>query len=301
MTIPSPSDQKPGHSHVRWVDEQTIPLLAGGTLLLAFSGWMDGGLVSTGTVRRLLTGVSDVVAHIDPEPFYIYNFPGGMEVTALFRPHVRYERGVIAEFDLPTNTFYCNPARNTAFFLGKEPNLNWQTFGEAIFELVARTGLKRMIFIGSFGGSVPHTREPRLYASISHPKLRKQLRSHGVRFSDYEGPASFATYLLSEAPRRQLEMINLTAEIPGYLEGMNPLSIEAVTRQLGALLTLPVDLDELRQASNEWESQVSSAVEKDTELAATVRQLEESYDNELIGRSVPEADESESDESGNDN
>ena len=255
---------------------------------------MDGGLVSTGTVQRLLkVSDSQLVASINPEPFYIYNFPGAMEITALFRPHVRYEAGVISDFDLPTNEFHCDTSRNTVFFLGKEPNLAWQSFGECIFEFIARVGVKRVIFIGSFGGSVPHTREPRLYASVSDPALKAQLEPFGVRFSDYEGPGSFASYLLSQAPKRGVEMISLSAEIPGYLDGMNPLSIEAVTRQLAALLALPMDLDELRHASNEWENQVTTAVEKDTDLAATVRQLEERYDNELIGSPQPESEESE--------
>ena len=77
-------------------------------------------------------------------------------------------------------------------------------------------------------------------------------------------------------------MLSLAAEIPGYLQGINPLSIEAVTRRLGAMLEWPVDLDKLRQASNAWEIQVSEAVEKDEKLAATIRKLEEEYDNELL-------------------
>ena len=53
------------------------PTLHDATLVLAFSGWMDGGDVSTGTVQRLVELLSaDPIAEIDPEPFYIYNFPG---------------------------------------------------------------------------------------------------------------------------------------------------------------------------------------------------------------------------------
>ena len=62
------------------------------TLLLSFNGWMDGGNVSTGTVERLIDLLSArPVAEIDPEPFYILNFPGPMEVAALFRPFVEVE------------------------------------------------------------------------------------------------------------------------------------------------------------------------------------------------------------------
>jgi proteasome assembly chaperone (PAC2) family protein len=137
--------------------------------------------------------------------------------------------------------------------------------------------------MGSFGGAVPHTREPRMFASVSDARLKPMLRQHGVRFSDYNGPASFATLLLSQAARHKLEMMSLAVEIPGYLQGMNPLSIEAVTRRLGRILGLSVDLSALRRASDDWEVQVTEAVEKDPELAETVKKLEAQYDNELIG------------------
>ena len=66
------------------------PEYTNGTLVLAFSGWMDGGDVSTGTVERLVDLLeAEPIASIDPEPFYIYNFPGSMEIAALFRPHIK--------------------------------------------------------------------------------------------------------------------------------------------------------------------------------------------------------------------
>ena len=68
------------------------PELEHATLVLAFSGWMDGGDVSTGTVERLIELFEATpIASIDPEPFYIYNFPGSMETSALFRPQITVE------------------------------------------------------------------------------------------------------------------------------------------------------------------------------------------------------------------
>lgn len=259
------------------------PQLSNGTMLLALTGWMDGGLVSTGTVARMMEHRSILeIARIDPDPFYIYNFPGSMEVAALFRPNVKYDDGVITELDLPANVFHCDPAASLVFFLGKEPNLRWQEFADSIFALAFLAGVTRIIFMGSFGGTVPHTREPRMYGSVSHAHLKPMLQEHGVRLSDYEGPASFSSLLLAQAAERNVEMLSLVAEIPGYLEGVNLLSIEAITRRLARILNQPVDLDTLRQASTEWEIKVTEAVEKDAELAETVRKLEEQYDTELL-------------------
>lgn len=253
------------------------------TLVLAFSGWMDGGDVSTGTVQRLagLLG-ADPFAEIDSEPFYIYNVPGPMEVTALFRPHIEIENGLIQSIDMPTNTFYAHEPGNLILFVGKEPNLRWRTFGDCIFRFAHEVGVHRILFVGSFGGSVPHTREPRLYVTCSDEELLEEMEQCGVRRSGYSGPGSFISYLMTQAQSANLKMTSLVAEIPGYLQGTNPMSIAAVTRRLATILQLSPDLDSLRTAGTEWELQVSSAVEENEELAERVRQLEDDYDNDLL-------------------
>jgi proteasome assembly chaperone (PAC2) family protein len=114
--------------------------------------------------------------------------------------------------------------------------------------------------------------------------LKQVLRDNSVTASDYEGPSSFATLLLAQAPPHDLEMLSFAAEIPGYLEGENPVSIEAVTRRMARILSLPVNLEKLRRTSDEWESKVTSEVEKDEKLAVTIRELEEQYDNQLIDK-----------------
>jgi len=259
------------------------PNLQNATLVLAFTGWMDGGDVSTGTVQRLIDlSKATPIAEIDPEPFYIYNFPGSMEIAALFRPHIKVEDGLVAELKMPTNRFFCHTEGNLVFFLGKEPNMHWRRFGECLFEFAETFQIQRILFVGSFGGSVPHTRAPRLYVTCSDSRLLKEMEKYGVGRTGYEGPGSFVSYLMTRAPSANIDMISLVAEIPGYLQGANPMSIEAVTRRLATILNVSIDLDAMRVASTEWELNVSSAVEEDEELAQTIRKMEEEYDNELL-------------------
>ncbi len=222
------------------------------------------------------------MAEIDPEPFYLYNVPGPMEVAALFRPHIKIEDGLVVAHDMPANTFYCHEPSNLVLFIGKEPNLRWRTFGDCILQLAREANVRRVIFVGSFGGTVPHTREPRLYITCSDPALLPEMEQYGLRRSGYEGPGAFTSYLLTRAPAAGLEMTSLVAEIPGYLQGRNPMSIEAVTRRLSKILRLPLELQSLRAESTEWELQVSKAVDESGELADTVRELEEAYDNDLL-------------------
>jgi proteasome assembly chaperone (PAC2) family protein len=169
-------------------------------------------------------------------------------------------------------------------FLGKEPNLHWKTFGDCIFRFAEKMGIGRILFVGSFGGPVPHTRQPRLYVTCSERRLLPKMEKYGVRRTGYEGPGSFTSYLMTQVPSAGIEMVSLVAEIPGYLQGPNPLSIEAVTRRLAKILKLSLDLDSLRSASTRWELEVSSAVEENEELAEQVRKFEREYDDDLLER-----------------
>jgi len=271
------------HSQGEILQIGDLPLLEEATLVLAFTGWMDGGDVSTGTVQRLVDLLEATpVAEIDSEPFLIYSFPGSMEMASLFRPHIEIEHGLTKTIHMPSNTFYCHRPGNLFLFLGKEPNLRWKTFGECILDFARRANVTRILFVGSFGGAVPHTREPRLYTTCSDAELLPEMERYGVRRSNYEGPGSFTSYLMTRAPSAGLQMVSLVAEIPGYLQGANPLSIEAVTRRLAKILKLPLDLDSLRTASTEWELHVSRVIEQDEDLAGRVHQLEKQYDDELL-------------------
>src|SRR5437764_14464606 len=92
---------------------QDCPALEQATLVLAFNGWMDGGDVSTGTVRGLVDLLdARPVAEIDPDPFCIYTFPGSMELAALYRPALQIEDGLITSLEMPTNVVYCHDPAN---------------------------------------------------------------------------------------------------------------------------------------------------------------------------------------------
>ncbi|MBL8851360.1 MAG: PAC2 family protein, partial [Planctomycetaceae bacterium] len=211
----------------------SLPTLKDATLVLAFSGWMDGGDVSTGTAKRLVELLkARQFAEIDPEPFYIYNFPGSMEIASLFRPHIQIKDGLVKSIEMPTNRFYVHEPSNLVLFLGREPHMQWRGFRDCLLNLVRQANVRRIIFVGSFGGTVPHTREPRVYVTCSTAELLAEMRQYAVGRTGYQGPGSFTTYLMTQAPAAGIEMVSLVAEIPGYLQGTNPSSIEAVTRRL---------------------------------------------------------------------
>lgn len=252
-------------------------------LLMGLSGWMDGGEVSTGTVGCLIEKIgARRFAEIDAKGFYLSSFPGSMEITALFRPHTRIIDGLIESLETTTNTFFYSEKSDLILFKGKEPNLNWEEFAECIFSLCAQFGVRIVYFIGSVAGLVPHTREPRLFCTVSHPELRETFQHYGVRFANYEGPASIVTYLTANAPKRGIGMVSFVATIPAYVQGNNPKCIEAVTRRLAGMLDLDVELADLTIISDEFERKLGDVVEEQPELENNIHKLEEDYDSEIF-------------------
>ena len=252
-------------------------------MLLGFSGWMDGGQVATGTVRHLIDAVGAArIAEIEPEGFYIYNLPGPMEISALFRPHTVIADGLVATCEFPENVFHADEATGLILFCGKEPNLNWEDFADCLFTLASELAVEMIYFIGSYAGVVPHTRDPRLYCSVSEAGLKAILEPHGLGFSNYEGPAGISTYLTRLAGERGLPMAAIVAEIPAYIYGPNPRCIEAVTRRTAAILGLSIDLDGLRSTTDGFEDKVNEAVGERPELAEMIHKMESAYDSQLF-------------------
>lgn len=259
------------------------PALNKPRLVMGLSGWMDGGEVSTGTIKYIRKQLSaESFAHIEPEGFYLYSFPAPMELSAILRPHTKMKEGLIEQFELPTNTFYHSVQHDLVLFKGREPNLAWEEFADCIFGLCHELNISRIFFIGSVAGLTPHTREPRLTVSMSDENFRQILPQTGLQFSNYDGPAGITTYLTSRAPKEGVSMLSTVAEIPAYVQGYNPRCIESAVRFISRLLDLQVNLDYLREMGDEFEKKLTDIVNGQSELAKKVTELEADYDNQVF-------------------
>ncbi|MBN1817189.1 MAG: PAC2 family protein [Sedimentisphaerales bacterium] len=253
------------------------------SLLIGLTGWMDGGDVSTGTVEYMIRALeAKPFAQIKPENFYIYNFPGTMEFSALFRPHCKIQEGLIQGFDEPSNLFFAATDHKLLFFEGKEPNLMWHDYADCIFSVCDRYHVKRIIFIGSVAGLTPHNRDPRFLCSVSEQHLCHEVVQLGMKLSEYTGPAGITTYLTLRCRQAGLEMINLVAEIPAYIQGYNPRCVEAAVRQISALLGVQVPIHDLRGLSEEFEKRLDALVAEQPELLEKVQKLEQDYDEQVF-------------------
>ncbi len=252
-------------------------------LVLGFSGWMDGGEVSTAPIRWLISQTqAKEFAEIEPSGFYLYSFPGVIELSGLVRPSVKIKDGLIQSLDFPSNLFFADMGNDVIYFLGREPQLHWESFANCIFSLCEEFSVEVIYFIGSVSSLVPHTREPRLLCTASNETLRNQFAHYGVKFADYEGPGGIATYLTAACGQLGLDMVTLVATIPAYIQGNNPKCIESMARRLAGMLNLNVPLEDLRELTDRFEKKVCELVEQQPDLANNILKLEEDYDNDIF-------------------
>lgn len=277
------------NSNLLELDE--APQLGGGAMLMGFSGWMDGAEVSTGAIQYIGSTLNaQPIGRLRAEDLYILNVPGSMEITSLFRPPAKIEAGLVKSLEMPRNEFHAAEQAGLLLFRGKEPNVGWEKFADAIIEATQRCAVQDLYFIGSVGSVLPHTREPIFWSTMTSEWLREKLMTHGITPTNYEGPASFATYLSTRARDAKLNMATIVAGIPSYIEGRNPRCIEAMVGKLKEILDLKIDLAPLHTQSKQFLQGVQLAMSKNQKLADRIHQLEQMYDKETRDDADKETD-----------
>jgi proteasome assembly chaperone (PAC2) family protein len=249
------------------------PQLTRPVLIAAFRGWNDGAQAASLAAGYLAkTWEAERFADLDPENFFDF------QAT---RPHVSLEDGVTRRIDWPETAFYhARPDgldRDVVLLLGIEPSLRWRTFTELLIGLVRELEVEMMITLGALLADVPHTRPSPVTGSASDPELVRQL---GLSSSRYEGPTGIVGVLHDACRQVDIPSASLWAAVPHYVSlTPSPRAAVALCERLGSLIGFEIDVDELEEAAQSYEEQVSEAVASDEETASYVEELERRVDS----------------------
>jgi proteasome assembly chaperone (PAC2) family protein len=249
------------------------PELEKPVLLAAFRGWNDGAQAASLAAGYLAkTWDAEQFAEIDPEDFFDF------QAT---RPHVSLEDGLTRRIEWPETGFYhARPEgldRDVVLLLGIEPNLRWRTFTELVIGLATELEVELMITLGALLADVPHTRPAPVTGSASDSELVERL---GLSASRYEGPTGIVGVLHDACREAGIPSASLWAAVPHYVSlTPSPRAAVALCERLGSLIGVDIDVDELEEAAQSYEEQVSEAVASDEETASYVEELERRTDS----------------------
>jgi len=247
------------------------PALREPVLIATFAGWNDAAEVATSSARFLVRQwAGRRFASIDAEEFYVFTET---------RPHVRIVGGSQRRITWPANDFYyarpSGGSRDCIVLVGVEPQLKWRTFTKAILGIAREFGVGLLVTLGGLLADVPHTRPPRLTGSATSPEMQERLRGLHLRGSRYEGPTGILGVLGAAAREEGLPSVSIWGNVPHYISStVNPRVSAAMLRQIGSLLGLTLDLDDLERQADSFDSQVSQAIAQNPEVAEYVRRLE---------------------------
>jgi len=249
------------------------PELEKPVLLAAFRGWNDGAQAASLAAGYLAkTWDAEQFAEIDPEDFFDF------QAT---RPHVSLEDGLSRHIEWPETGFYhARPEgldRDVVLLLGIEPNLRWRTFTELVVGLASELEVELMITLGALLADVPHTRPAPVTGSATDSELVERL---GLSASRYEGPTGIVGVLHDACREAGIPSASLWAAVPHYVSlTPSPRAAVALCERLGSLIGVDIDVDELEEAAQSYEEQVSEAVASDEETASYVEELERRTDS----------------------
>jgi predicted ATP-grasp superfamily ATP-dependent carboligase len=264
------------------IDSQ--PRLERPVLIAAFRGWNDGGQGASLAGAYLARAWAAIeFASIDAENFYDF------QAT---RPMVSLIDGYQRQIEWPENTFMYAPlpgaGRDAIILLGVEPNLRWRTFCDHVTALAKRFDVDFVVTLGSLLADVPHTRPAPVTGSATDPDL---IESLGLQASRYEGPTGVVGVLHDACTQAGLKSASLWAAVPHYVSlTPSPRAAKALVDRLAELLKADVDTEELDEAAEAYQQQVSEAVAADEETSAYVQELERRVDELAEEADLPTGD-----------
>jgi proteasome assembly chaperone (PAC2) family protein len=247
-----------------------LPSLRSPTLVAAFAGWPDAGEVASGSARYLARKLrARRFAELDPEGFYV--FSETRPTTVILAPGQR-------AIEWPSNEFFAwrDPVgtRDLIVLRGREPNVNWRAYIDAVLELAERCGVSLVVGLGGTYDAVPHRGPVQISGHATTADLRRQLEELGVQFSAYEGPSSVQSALVDACQQRGLPSATLWGHSPHYVRAVPNLKVShAVLGTLRRWLEIDLDLDELGAAGRQLESRVDAALAENPDLRQYVEQL----------------------------
>jgi predicted ATP-grasp superfamily ATP-dependent carboligase len=170
--------------------------------------------------------------------------------------------------------------RDVLLLVGSEPNFAWDAFVEELTAYLDGLGVKTLLTLRAFPGSVPHTRPVRVVTSTAHDDLRAQL---GLTASDgrYQGPTDIGGVLGARAEALGWKVADLTVFQPYYFPRMPNAAgsigfIEAFDRAFGT----KTPLDTLRETAAAQIKAIEEGIIGSSEVRDAIDELERTYDLE---------------------
>lgn len=249
-------------------------------IVAAFDGWTDAGRAGTLAADTLRAQwQTERVGVFDSDQLYDYRDR---------RPILSIDAGVLGDpiwpalevFHLSTQPRRGATVSQILLIAGGEPDFNWQRLCAKIVELAKLTGASRYVGLGAVPGPVPHTRLTRITSTSTDEVL---LERYGRPHEHLTVPASCQVLVEAALGESGCTTLGFWARIPHYMAGEYPAGAEALLRLFADVVDAEIDLSDLAAHAAAHRNRLDMASSSSQEILAHIRELERSYDADLVG------------------
>ena len=236
--------------------------------------WVDVGSVGTLTLSRL-------ERYLGSKELGKLARPGNFFDFTRYRPNIRLVQGerrvTIPNSHLRYATSDEGP--DYLFLHMMEPHAGSEDYTDSILEVVKHFGVTRYCRLGAMYDAVPHTRPLLVTGSLGDVPQSKPVPNLKLRSSNYQGPTTIMNLVSEGIDRMGIETINFMVHLPQYLQLEEDYT--GTSRMIECLSSvypnIPSDLAPVRRGQRQYR-ELSSAVERNSELKSLIQQMEAYYD-----------------------
>jgi proteasome assembly chaperone (PAC2) family protein len=248
------------------LDVDQWPSLRDPVMLVALTGWVDGGLAGTGTLAAVAEALEA------PKKFATLDLADLLDLQQT-RPTVSLTDGVTRKVDWPSIDLVAGRAgRDVIIVAGPEPSIRWRDVTASLVDVAQRLDVQLAVTLGGMPAPVSHRRPINVLATASSRSVAQEL---GALRADYFGPTGAQTVLQVALGEAGIRAAGLWAQVPHYVAATpSPPAIRAMLERLRDVTGLTVDLHALDEQSDEYLERVEEGLSERPDVADMVRQLE---------------------------
>jgi len=249
------------------------PELRDPVLVIAMTGWVDGGLAGAGAMATVAEQLESAGR------FGRYELADLLDLQQT-RPTVKLAEGVTRDIDWPAVDLVAGHlGRDVVLCAGPEPSLHWRSFTEELVGVAQKVGATLAVGLGGMPAVVSHRRPVRVLATATTRSLAQEV---GAMRADYTGPTGVQTVLQVALGDAGIPSLGLWAQVPHYVSGNpSPPAIRALLERLRDVAGVQAALDGLDAQIDDYLQKVEEGLSERPDVADMVRAIEAQAEDEL--------------------
>ena len=248
-----------------------LPELNDPLLVVMLTGWIDASNAAEQAFQLL-------VDTCEATPLAVFDDDTFIDFRAR-RPTMHLRDGVSTELEWPhivVSTGVTPQGRDIVLLGGPEPDSRWHQFCDSMTELAVSLGVVRMIALGAYPFSSPHTRQPRL--SVTSPSATNFA---GLPFltSSLDIPAGATAALEHAMHDAGIPALGMWVQVPHYVSAMPyPAAAVALIEMLHRVTGVAIATDELAAEALTQRERIDALLVANPDHVSMLHQMELAYD-----------------------